>query len=74
MVDRVMCESKRKGKEKETETGKRGLGPPGRPELLGMEVGRGSHKHVCSPVSVPYGHSRKETKTESLGKALLGAQ
>ena len=33
MVDRVMGESKRKGKEKETETGKRGLGPPGRPEL-----------------------------------------
>ena len=25
-----MCESKRKGKERETETGKRDLGPPGR--------------------------------------------
>lgn len=69
MVDRVMCESKRKGKEKETESGRRDLGPQG-----GLEVGQGSHRHVCPPVSVPCGHSRKETKTESLGKALLGVQ
>ena len=40
MVDRVKCESKRKAKEGETETGKRGLGPPGRPGAV--RCGRGA--------------------------------
>ena len=77
MVDRVMCESKRKGKERETETGKRDLGPPGR--LGAVRCGDGARltqAHLPSCVCSLWSKQEKKKKKnpESLGKALLGAQ
>jgi len=71
-----MCESKRKGKERETETGKRGLGPPGR--LGAVRCGDGARftqAHLPSCVGSLWSkQEKKKKKTGSLGKALLGAQ
>ena len=63
MVDRVMCESKRKGKERETETGKRDLGPPGR--LGAVRCGDGARltqAHLPSCVCSLWSKQEKKKK------------
>lgn len=60
-----MCESKRKGKERETETGKRGLGPPGR--LGAVRCGDGARftqAHLPSCVCSLWSKQEKKKKKQ----------
>ena len=78
MVDRVMCESKRKGKERETETGKRDLGPPGR--LGAVRCGDGARltqahlpSCVCSLWSKQEKNKQTNKKTRKPRKSSSGS-